>query len=97
MFKLKFSSDHSTGSPNFCRTRMDFFTIALNLHKLKEKSSMLIMVLILFHKNDALYTKLMDGMGVMMSVSFLRDMLKHSYTFIVWSVMHICLQKYVEG
>ena len=61
---------------------MDFLTIVLNLHILKEKSSILIMVLILFHKSDALYTKLMDGIGVIMSVSFLRDMLKHSYTFI---------------
>ena len=67
------------GSPNFCRTRMDFFRINLNLLVLKEKSSMFTILLIVFHIIEAWYTKLVDGDGVIISVVFLRDMLKHSY------------------
>ena len=78
----KFSSDHSIGSPNLCLRRIKFLRAFLNLPKLKEKSSTPTMFLTMFHINEAWYTKLMDGDGVKTSVSFLRDMLKHSQSSI---------------
>ena len=79
----KFSSDHSSWSPNFCFWYNKSLIMDLTWLRPAEKSLInknRVSFLISFHSELALKTKCWEYCGVMNSDSFLLDRVKHEYS-----------------